>query len=96
MGNVKRREKPDAVQLGVAFRFSRLSLRSVISYTVLPMTKLNQPTKLTVIWQVALDTDPHAMLKAVALLFHRRVPLSTSADLTNKDKTLMCEQPQKM
>ena len=44
-------------------------------------------TNLTVIWETVPDPDPHALLKAVAMLFNRRVPLSTDADLTNADKS---------
>jgi hypothetical protein len=46
-----------------------------------------------VIWETAPNPDPHALLKAVAIVFHRRVPLSTLADLTHTDKTLLCERP---
>ena len=52
------------------------------------MPKPPKLMKLAVIWEATPDPDPHALLKAVALLFHRRVPLSTDADLTNTDKTL--------
>jgi hypothetical protein len=57
------------------------------------MSKPNTPIKLKVIWEIAPQPDPHALLKAVALLFKRRVPLSTEPDLTNTDKTLLCERP---
>lgn len=57
------------------------------------MPKSHAPTKLTVIWETAPNPDPHALLKAVAIVFHRRVPLSTPADLTHTDKTLLCERP---
>ena len=40
------------------------------------------PPNSTVIWETVPNPDPHALLKAVAMLFHRRVPLSTGADLT--------------
>lgn len=46
-----------------------------------------------VIWETVPDPDPHALLKAVAMLFNRRVPLSTGADLTKPDRTLLCERP---
>jgi hypothetical protein len=48
---------------------------------------------LTVIWETIPNPDPHALLKAVAMLFNRQVPLSTGADLTTPDKTLMCRRP---
>ena len=38
------------------------------------------------------STTSFALLKAVAMLFNRRVPLSTGADLTNDDKTLECRR----
>jgi hypothetical protein len=57
------------------------------------MPKPPTPTKLMVIWETAPNPDPHALLKAVAIVFHRRVPLSTPADLTHTDKTLLCERP---
>ena len=56
------------------------------------MRKQLTPTKLTVIWETVPDPDPYALLKAVAMLFNRRVPLSTGVDLTEGDKTLMCER----
>ena len=34
----------------------------------------------------------HALLKAVAMLFRRRVPLSTGVDLTKRDEELMCRR----
>ena len=52
----------------------------------------NKPTKLAVKWEGALDADPHALLKAVALVFRLPVTLSTDPDLTVPDKTLMCER----
>jgi hypothetical protein len=57
------------------------------------MPKQRTPIKIAVIWETVPDPDPHAVLKAVAMLFHRRVPLSTAADLTKTDKTLLCERP---
>jgi hypothetical protein len=48
-------------------------------------------TKLKVIWETVPNPDPYALIKAVALLFDRRIPLSTSADLTKHDDTLKCE-----
>ena len=49
------------------------------------------PTKLIVIWETVPDPDPHALLKAVAMLFNRRVPLSTGVDLTKNDEELVCK-----
>jgi hypothetical protein len=57
------------------------------------MLKSHTPTKMTVIWETPPNPDHYALLKAVAIVFHRRVPLSTLADLTNTDKTLLCERP---
>jgi hypothetical protein len=57
------------------------------------MTTTPQPAKLAVIWEIVPDPDPYALLKAVAMMFHRRVPLSTGVDLTDTDKTLMCKRP---
>jgi len=45
---------------------------------------------LEVIWESAPDPDPHALLKAVAMVFHRRVSLSTETDLTKPDEELLC------
>jgi hypothetical protein len=59
------------------------------------MPKPRTPNNITVIWETVPDPDPHALLKAVAMLFHRRVPLSTGADLTTPDKTLLCERAPK-
>jgi hypothetical protein len=56
------------------------------------MHKPHQPTKLAVTWATVPDPDPYALLKAVAIVFHRGVPLSTEVDLTVPDKTLMCER----
>ena len=47
------------------------------------------PDMLAVTWETVPDPDPHALLKAVAVLFHRRVPLSTGVNLTNRDKKLL-------
>jgi hypothetical protein len=49
-----------------------------------------RPTKLNVTWETVPDPDPHALLKSVAMLFHRRVPLSTGVDLTKRDEELLC------
>jgi hypothetical protein len=57
------------------------------------MPKPPKPTNLTVIWETAPNPDAYALLKAVAMLFHRRIPLSTGADLTKADKTLLCRRP---
>jgi hypothetical protein len=50
-------------------------------------------TKVVAVWQSSANIDSHALLKAVAMVFRRRVPLSTQADLTNPDKTLLYERP---
>ncbi len=57
------------------------------------MIQPGQSTKLKVIWEKVPDADPHALLKAVAMLFHRRVPLSTDTDLTRGDEELSCRRP---
>ena len=79
---------------GESAKFSRLFKFAGISYAHLPMPRQPKQIKLTVIWETAPNPDPHALLKAVAMLFNRRVPLSTEADLTTRDDKLMCEQPQ--
>ena len=79
---------------GEGAKFSRLFKFAGISYAHLPMPRQPKQIKLTVIWETAPNPDPHALLKAVAMLFDRRVPLSTEADLTTRDDKLMCEQPQ--
>jgi hypothetical protein len=51
--------------------------------------------QIAVSWKTVANPDPHALLKAVAMLFKRRVPLSTGADLTSTDEELMCtRQPE--
>ena len=77
---------------GLVFRFSRLSGVTGIYYADHLMSK-STPQNLTVSWETIPDPDPHALLKAVAMLFNRRVPLSTDADLTKNDVTLMCRRP---
>lgn len=57
------------------------------------MSKLKNPAHLAVIWETVPEPDKHAMLKAVALMLNRRLPISTAADLTTCDKTLMCRRP---
>ena len=64
-----------------------------ISYADVHMPNSNTTTKLTVTWETSPNPDAYALLRAVAIVFHRRVPLSTLADLTNTDKTLLCERP---
>ena len=71
--------------VGAAFSFSRLCDVAFISYADLPM---RNPTKVTVIWETVPDPDPHALLKAVAMMFNRQVPLSTDVDLTERNGTL--------
>jgi len=57
------------------------------------MTEIRSTPKLKVTWETAPDPDPHALLKAVAMLFRRKVPLSTAADLTRVDEELSCRRP---
>jgi len=45
------------------------------------MSNSKKPTQLRVIWEIPPDPDPYALLKAVAILFDRRLPLSTGVDL---------------
>jgi len=47
-----------------------------------------------VLWETAPESDPYDLLKVVAMLFDRRVPLSTMSDLTTNDDELLCERPQ--
>jgi hypothetical protein len=56
------------------------------------MQKETKRAKLNVVWETAPNPDPHALLKAVAMLFGRRVPLSTGGDLTSPDGTLSSRQ----
>lgn len=53
---------------------------------------MNASKPITVKWEIVPNPDHHALLKAVAMLFRRRLPLSTGSDLTNPDKTLLCER----
>ena len=62
-----------------------------ISYADCLMLNARKPTKLLVIWETVADPDPHALLKAVAMLFNRRVSLSTGVDLTKRDDKLLCK-----
>jgi hypothetical protein len=48
--------------------------------------------KIHIVWEDSPNQDRHALLKAIAIIFRRRVPLSTPSDLTNPDKTLLCER----
>lgn len=48
--------------------------------------------KISVKWESVPNPDTYALLKAVAIVFRRRVPLSTGVDLTHSDDTLMCER----
>jgi hypothetical protein len=57
-----------------------------------PMPKPPMPTEITVIWETVPDPDPHALLKAVAMLFNRQVPLSTDGDLTPGAGPLLCKR----
>ena len=79
---------------GKSAKFSRLFKYAGISYDHLPMPRQPKQVKLKVIWETAPNPDRHVLLKAVAMLFNRRVPLSTEGDLTTRDDKLMCEQPQ--
>ena len=63
-----------------------------MSYAHRTMPNRPIPTKITVIFEVVSDPDPHALLKAVAMLFGRRIPLSTGADLTKRDEELDCRR----
>jgi len=57
------------------------------------MSNVQRPNnKLTVTWETVPSPDPHALLKAVALLFQRQVPLSTGVDLTKRDEELLCRR----
>jgi hypothetical protein len=49
--------------------------------------------KLRVIWETVPNPEPYALLKAVAIVFDRRLPLSTGVDLTKTDAELLCERP---
>jgi hypothetical protein len=75
---------------GAPFTFSRLSRAAGISYADFLMPHVRKPTELRVIWETVADPDPHALLKAVAMLFNRRLPLSTGVDLTKPEKELLC------
>jgi hypothetical protein len=55
------------------------------------MANNTKSIKLKVIWEIAPDPDPYALIRALAILFDRRIPLSTEADLTKHDDTLKCE-----
>ena len=76
----------------MTFSFSRLSGVVGIYYADFLMSK-STPHNITVSWETIPAPDPHALLKAVAMLFNRRVPLSTDVDLTKNDVTLMCRRP---
>jgi len=56
------------------------------------MQNSTDPNRILVTWEPNASPDRHALLKAVALVFHRTIPLSTAADLTELDKTLSCER----
>lgn len=75
---------------GTPFSFSRLCGWSGIFYADLPMPKRVPPNEITMIWETVPDPDSHALLKAVAMLFNRRIPLSTGAALTKHDEELSC------
>jgi hypothetical protein len=95
-GKAGRHPSRSSVQVFPSFRsgcYLLCWLREVIVSHA--MHKFLKPTKIAVIWETVPNPDPHALLKAVALLFHRRVPLSTDKDLTNTDKTLLCRRSEK-
>ena len=75
---------------GTLFSFSRLCGSGRIFYADPPMPKRVPPNEITMIWETVPDPDSHALLKAVAMLFNRRIPLSTGADLTKHDEELSC------
>jgi len=77
---------------GKSAKFSRLFSFAEIPYAHILMPRQPEEIKPGVSWETVPNPDPHALLKAVAMLFGRRVPLSTDADLTKPDKTLMCGQ----
>lgn len=77
---------------GAVFTFSRLCRVTVIFYADCLMPNATKPAKLDVTWETVPDPDAHALLKAVAMLFNRRVPLSTGVDLTKTDKELLCRR----
>jgi hypothetical protein len=56
------------------------------------MSSPRKPTKFQVIWEPVPNPDPHALLQAVAMLFDRRVPLSTDVDLIEIGDTLSSPQ----
>ena len=92
---IERFEKTGKVSFNpcrVLFTFSRLCRVAGISYADLLMPNARNPTKLNVIWETVPDPDPHVLLKAVAMLFNRRVPLSTGVDLTKPDDELLCRR----
>ncbi len=56
---------------------------------------MKQPSRskqLAVIWKTVPDPDPHTLLKAVPMVFNRRLPLSTGVDLTKRDAELLCRR----
>jgi hypothetical protein len=59
------------------------------------MSNVQKPNKIAVVWLSANSPDAHALLKAVAMMFNRHVPLSTAADLTERDEELLCERSPK-
>ncbi len=70
---------------GTPFNFSRLCSPPGIFYASLritPMPKRAKPTHILVTWEAVPNPDPYALLKAVAMLFNRKVPLSPDVDLT--------------
>jgi len=52
--------------------------------------------QLTVSWENPPELDHYALLKAVAIVFRRPLPLSTDLDLTSSDKTLSCGREQNL
>lgn len=57
------------------------------------MAKSTKQPPVRVIWETIPDPDAHALLKAVALVLNRRIPLSTGSKLTKTDEELLCTRP---
>jgi len=57
------------------------------------MPNKKRPRQIEVTWETIPDPDSYALLQAVAMLFNRKPPLSTGADLTKHDEELSCRRP---
>lgn len=90
-GFSKRRENFEGSQLGAVATFPAFSFLRVEVCS--PPMSHPPATPIVITWETVPEPDPHALLKAVAILFGRRVPLSTGTDLTNTDVTLSFRQP---